>query len=188
MIEEKNIIQSYYLLGKNKLEFSKKKYQIIYADPPWRYDFSNTKNRKIENHYNTMSIDDIKTLQVPADKNCILYLWATAPKLLEALDVMLSWGFKYKTQSIWDKEIIGMGYWWRGQHEILLVGVKGKMSPPPQSYRESSVYREKRTKHSKKPEYYKNFISKVYPQFNKIELFAREKTKGWDAWGNEIVE
>jgi len=168
------------------MEFPDKKYQIIYADPPWRYDFSNTKNRKIENKYPTMSIDDICNLQVPADKNCILYLWATAPKLLEALKVIDAWGFKYKTHCIWDKEIIGMGYWWRGQHELLIVATKGKMSPPTQSLRESSVYKEKRTKHSRKPKHFRDFISNVYPDIPKIELFARQKVDGWDAWGNEI--
>ena len=133
-----------------------------------------------------MTIEEIKALDVPSDKNCILYLWATAPKLLEALDVMKAWGFTYKTQAIWDKEIIGMGYWWRGQHEILLVGVKGKMSPPNQSSRESSIYRERRSKHSRKPEHYREFISQTYSQFTKIELFARQKTEGWDVWGNEV--
>ena len=167
-------------------EMAEKKYQVIYADPPWRYDFSKTGNRKIENQYETMSLADIQKLPVPSDENCVLYLWATAPKLLEALSVMAAWGFTYKTQAIWDKEIIGMGYWWRGQHEILLVGVKGKMSPPMQSCRESSVYRERRTRHSKKPRHYRDFIAKVYPQFNRLELFAREKTDGWDVWGDGV--
>ena len=169
------------------VQISDKKYQVVYADPPWRYNFSRTKNRKIENQYATMTLNNIKALEIPSDDNCILYLWATAPKLLEALEVMQAWGFTYKTQAIWDKEIIGMGYWWRGQHEILLVGVKGKMSPPKQSVRESSVYRERRTKHSKKPQHYRDFITEAYPTLNKIELFAREKTPGWDAWGNEII-
>ena len=168
------------------IPFLDKKYQIIYADPPWRYNFSNTKNREIENHYDTMTLEDIKNINVPSDDNCILYLWATAPKLLEAIEVMKSWGFTYKTQSIWDKEIIGMGYWWRGQHEILMVGVKGKMSPPEQCNRESSVYREKRTKHSKKPMHYKLFIERSFPNTKKLEMFARQKTLGWDVWGNDV--
>lgn len=163
-----------------------KRYNIIYADPPWRYDFSNTKNRKIENHYDTMTLDDIKNLQVPSEDNAILFLWATAPKLLEALEVMDAWGFRYKTQAIWDKEIIGMGYWWRGQHEILLVGVKGKMSPPKTQFRESSIYRERRTRHSKKPKHYKDYISLAFSGKDKLELFSREKSEGWDVWGNEV--
>jgi len=88
-----------------------KKYQIIYADPPWRYDFSPSKSRDIENHYPTMELEDIKNLKVPADKNCVLYLWTTAPKVEEAIEVMKSWGFKYRTCLSWDKKIIGMGRW-----------------------------------------------------------------------------
>lgn len=163
-----------------------KKYQIIYADPPWRYDFSKSNSREIENQYQTMTLTDIKDLDIPADDNAVLYLWATAPKLLEALSVMESWGFKYKTQAMWDKEIIGMGYWFRGQHELLLVGVKGKFSPPPQSLRISSVYKERRTKHSKKPSRIRELISEWYPDKTKVELFARQKTEGWDVWGNEV--
>ena len=168
------------------IEFLDKKYKIIYADPPWRYNFSKCKNREIENHYNTMSLEDIKNINIPSDKNCILFLWATAPKLLDALEVLKAWGFTYKTQSIWDKKIIGMGYWWRGQHEILLVGTKGKVRPPDQNKRKSSIYKEKRTKHSKKPDYYKKYISDTFKNVNKIELFAREKTEGWDSWGDEV--
>ena len=84
-----------------------KKYQIIMADPPWQYDFSKDNADKIENHYPTMTLKDICDLKVPSDNNCVLYLWATAPKLLEALEVMKSWGFRYKTHAIWDKQWIG---------------------------------------------------------------------------------
>ncbi len=173
-----------------------KKYQIIYADPPWRYNFSKSNSREIENQYPTMSLEDICLLNVPSDDNAILYLWATAPKLLEALQVMKSWGFEYKTHAIWDKEIIGMGYWFRGQHELLLVGVKGKMSPPPQHLRVSSVRRERRTKHSKKPSGVKIMIGEWFPELSKIELFARKDDSknlfnkntcdSWDVWGNEV--
>ena len=165
-----------------------KKYQVIYADPPWKYDFSKDSADKIENHYPTMDLEDIKNLKIPSEDNSVLYLWATAPKLLEALDVMKSWGFTYKTQAVWDKEWIGMGYWFRGQHELLLVGVKGKFSPPISKFRISSVIRERRTKHSKKPNLVRELISNSFPKFSKLELFAREKINGWDAWGNEIEE
>ena len=169
-------------------DFPDKKFQVIYADPPWRYDFSATDNRKIENHYPTMSLEEIKALDIPSDNNCILYLWTTAPKLVEGLDVMKAWGFEYKSHSIWDKVNIGMGYWWRSQHEILLVGTKGTISPPPDTFRESSIYREKRTKHSRKPEHYKAFITKAFPEHNKLEVFARAKSNEWEVWGNEVDE
>lgn len=168
--------------------FPTKKYQLIYADPPWRYDFSRSENREIENQYSTMALDDICTLAIPADDNAILFLWATAPKLCEALKVMAAWGFKYKTHAIWDKEIIGMGYWFRGQHELLLVGVRGDMHPPDPSERMSSIWKEKRTKHSKKPEGIRKAIAYWYPSLSKIELFARQKKDGWDMWGLEVPE
>lgn len=168
------------------IPFPDKKYQIIYADPPWNYRHCASNSRKIENQYPTMSLDDIKNLQIPTDDNAVLYLWATAPKLLEAMSVLVAWGFDYRTCSIWDKEIIGMGYWFRGQHELLLVGVKGRFSPPSQTMRISSVYKERRTRHSKKPDAIRDFISKWYPDKTKIELFAREEHAGWDVWGNEV--
>lgn len=163
-----------------------RKFDIIYADPPWRYTFSKSKNRGIENQYPTMSLEEIKSLKIPAADNSILYLWATAPKLIEALEVMEAWGFKYKTHAIWNKGIMGMGYWWRGQHELLLVGTHGKVSPPPPNLRESSIYFEKRTKHSKKPSHFREFIDKCFPEATKLELFARESSEGWDTWGNEV--
>lgn len=162
------------------------KYQIIYSDPPWRYDFCKDNSDKIEVHYSTMLLEDICSLKIPSDDNSALYLWATAPKLLEALQVMRSWGFKYKTQAIWDKTWVGMGYWFRGQHEIILVGTKGKFSPPIPTLRESSVYREKKTKHSKKPEYFKQLINKQFPDKTKLELFARQKSEGWTCLGYDI--
>jgi site-specific DNA-methyltransferase (adenine-specific) len=161
-----------------------KKYQIIYADPPWRYDFSQSKSRQIENQYPTMDTQEICSLNIPSEDNSVLYLWATAPKLLEALEVMKSWGYKYKSQAVWDKQMIGMGYWFRGQHEILLVGVKGKFSPP--SIKKSSVFSFKRSKHSKKPPEIREYLSTAFTDKSKVELFARQKTEGWDVWGNEV--
>ena len=169
-----------------------KKYQIIYADPPWRYDFSETDSRAIENQYPTMSVEDICALPVPSEKDSVLYLWATAPKLLEALNVMKSWGFEYKTHAIWDKGIMGMGYWFRGQHELLLIGTKGHFSPPEEQYRISSVMKQQRSNHSSKPDAIRLLISEWYPKATKLEMFAREnKTSlfmenNWDIWGNEV--
>jgi N6-adenosine-specific RNA methylase IME4 len=161
------------------------KFDLVLADPPWEYDFAETENRAIENHYPTMKLKEIKSLKVPISDNAVLFLWATAPKLLEALEVMKSWNFVYKTNAVWDKEIIGSGYWFRGQHELLLVGVRGNYSPPFPENRFSSVIRSKRTKHSKKPEIVYEILEKMFPDSKKLELFAREKRKGWTAWGNE---
>ena len=163
------------------------KYDVIYADPAWRYDFSKSKNRDVENQYPTMTIDDICNLPVNnmTNENAVLYMWATAPKLPEAMKVIEAWGFKYVTHGIWDKEMIGMGYWFRGQHELLMVAKKGKFSPPPSTMRISSVMKEKRGKHSKKPDFIRNLIKEWYPSAARLEMFCREEKQGWHTWGNE---
>lgn len=169
-------------------ELPNKKYQIIYADPPWRYEHPISNSRRIENQYPTMQLEAIKKLQIPTDKNCVLFLWTTAPKLDESLEVLKAWGFTYRTCLIWDKEVIGMGYWFRNQHELLLVGLKGKVSPPPTSQRVSSVFKQKRQQHSKKPDKIRELIASWYPNEKKLELFARQTTEGWDVWGDEVEE
>ena len=171
-----------------------KKYQVILADPPWRYDFSKDNADKIEQHYPTMSLEEICSLQPLAEDNSVLYLWATAPKLLEAFEVMERWGFTYKTHAIWDKGWVGMGYWFRGQHELLLVGTRGSFSPPEETKRISSVIRSKKSQHSTKPDYVRQMITEWYPNKSKLEMFARQDKrnlfqqdiKHWDVWGNEV--
>lgn len=161
-------------------------YTVIYADPPWRYDFSETVSREIENQYPTMELEEIKAMKIPAAECAVLFLWATAPKLKEALGVMEAWGFEYKTHAIWDKKKIGMGYWFRGQHELLLVGTRGNYPPPLPANRVSSVICAERTEHSAKPDLYE-LIEKMCPNGKYLELFARgEKTnKSWAFWGNQ---
>ena len=161
-------------------------FDVIYADPPWRYSFSKSKSRDIENQYPTMTIDDLCALRVPAAGNCVLYLWATAPKLEEALRVVNAWGFVYKTHAAWDKELIGMGYWFRGQHELLLVATRGKVSPPPQGLRCGSVIRHRRSRHSAKPPEVRDMIAEWFPNARRLEMFAREHPEGWTVWGNEV--
>jgi len=160
-------------------------YNVIYADPPWKYDFSETTTREIENQYSTMSLDEIKAIPIPADENSVLFLWATAPKLLEAIEVMQAWGYQYKSNAVWDKKIIGLGYWFRGQHELLLVGTKGHFSPPAQELRISSVIESKRTKHSKKPDLIYETLEKMFPAGKFLEMFARDSRDKWTSWGNE---
>lgn len=158
---------------------------LIYCDPPWRYDHACTQSRAIENQYPTMTIDEICALEVPAAEDCVLFLWATAPKLREALRVVEAWGFTYKTHAIWDKQKIGMGYWFRGQHELLLVAVRGDVSPPPEDARVASVLAYPRNGHSEKPAEVYGLIQAMFPHTRRIELFARGKRKGWATWGNE---
>jgi len=163
------------------------KYNVILADPPWKYDFSETQSRKIEDKYPTLELSEIKALAVPSADDAVLLLWATAPKLREALEVMSAWGFEYKTNAVWDKMKIGMGYWFRGQHELLLLGVKGDVSPPAEALRRSSVITEERTEHSKKPEVIYEMIEQMFPDAKYLELFARKDRPKWVSWGNELA-
>ena len=108
---------------------------VIYADPPWRFEPYSREtgiDRAADNHYPTMTLDEIKALDVPsiAANDCVLFLWATAPMLTQALEVMAAWGFTYVSQVIWDKDADGHGYWFINRHEILLVGTKGKIPAP----------------------------------------------------------
>lgn len=169
---------------KKPTEMPKGIFNIIYADPPWEYDFSKDSKDDIENHYPTMPIEEIKSLEIPSAKDSVLFIWATAPKLIEALEVIEAWGFDYKTHSIWDKDWIGMGYWFRGQHELLLIATKGSPGVPEKPV--SSVYTEKRTAHSKKPDYYYELIEEYFPNGKYLELFARKKHNNkWQVYGNE---
>ena len=105
----------------------------------------------------------------------------------EAFEVMDGWGFEYKTHAVWDKEKIGMGYWFRGQHELLLVGTKGKVSPPAPEHRVSSVFREARRAHSEKPDCVYEWIEAAFPHLLKLEMYYRRPREGWLVFGNEAV-
>ncbi len=167
-----------------------KKYQIIYADPPWDYGKPlkwNGKHGKAygpEHYYQVMDLEKIKKLDIPADDNAWLLMWATVAKLPEAMETLKSWGFEYRTSAIWDKWHLGLGWFFRIQHEFLLVGRKGKPKQPV--IRVRSIFNEVRTVHSKKPKCVRDWIEKAFPDSTKIELFARQKTPGWDVWGNEV--
>jgi N6-adenosine-specific RNA methylase IME4 len=160
-------------------------YEVIYADPPWRYH-NDTPGREIERHYPTMTQEEICALNVPVARDAVLFLWAVSPQLPAALEVMAAWGFQYRSSAVWDKELVGMGYWFRGQHEHLPVGVRGKWSPPPQPLRVSSVYREPRGRHSKKPDAIRNMIAAWWPDARRLEMFCRYPSPGWAAWGNQV--
>ncbi len=164
-----------------------KLYGVIYADPPWSYslDYEGS-TRSISNQYQTMSIADICAMKVPAATDCVLYMWATAPLLPEALDVVKAWGFEYKSCAVWDKVKLGMGYWFRGQHELLLVGKRGTVRTPPAALRISSVIRCARGLHSRKPDYVRDQIVGWYPDVDRLEMFTRTKRPGWDAFGNQV--
>jgi len=160
-------------------------YGIIYADPPWSYDNGGPRGG-VDAQYPTMTDEEICAMSVPAADDCILYLWATMPRLPLALDVIKAWGFDYKSGAVWDKERLGIGYWFRGQHELLLVGVRGNVRPPAADLRIRSVIRAPIGRHSSKPDYVRDQIVKWYPNSRRIELFSRLKVPGWDSFGNQI--
>lgn len=164
-----------------------RKYEVVYADPPWRYEHSKSDSRKIENQYPTMSLEEIKAVAVPAADNATLIMWATSPKLVEAFEVMESWGFSYRTCMVWVKDKIGMGYYARQQHELVLIAKKGEPPVPEPANRPPSVFYSDREQHSAKPESFYQVVERMYPHESKVELFARSARDGWDAWGNEAI-
>ena len=167
-----------------------KKYDVIYADPPWKYYM--TGGRTPENHYPTMSLSDLMALPIEtiASDSSILYLWTIVSHLDDAIDLMRSWGFKYKSNMVWDKKVQGRGYYFYNCHEHLLVGVSGKGLCPKIGTQWASILQVRRTTHSVKPMQVYEMINQHHPNTNKIELFARPlpliKLDGWDYWGNEV--
>jgi N6-adenosine-specific RNA methylase IME4/ParB-like chromosome segregation protein Spo0J len=163
-------------------------FALVYADPPWRYEHVKTESRAIENQYPTMELEQICALDVASitTDDAVLLLWTTAPKLEEAFAVIRAWGFTYRTNLVWDKDRIGMGYWARIQHEHLLVATKGEPPTPAEGARPASVVREKRDqKHSRKPASFYGLIESTFPGLPKVELFCRTPQPGWSVWGNE---
>jgi N6-adenosine-specific RNA methylase IME4 len=159
---------------------------VIYADPPWRYEHAEP-SRSLDNQYPTMTLEDICAMRVPAADDAVLFLWATSPKLTEALQVMSAWGFEYRTCMVWVKDRIGMGYYARQRHEILLIGRRGNLPVPEPSDRPDSVIEAPLGRHSEKPAEFAETIARMYPHLPKVELFARQARLGWDAWGNEAA-
>jgi len=160
-------------------------FPVLYVDPPWRYDHSATASREIENHYPTMSHDELLAMEPPASDDAVIFMWVTNPKLAEGLEVLQAWGFEYRTNMVWVKDKIGMGYYARSRHELLLIGRRGKMSPPDDDRRPDSVVTATRGKHSTKPAEVYDLIEAMYPHLPRVELFARSNRDGWAAWGNQ---
>jgi len=161
------------------------RFSVILADPAWEYDFSKSDSRQIENQYLPSTMEDMKRLRVPASEDSIIFMWATSPKLREALELMQAWGFEYKTCMVWVKDKIGMGYYARQKHELLLIGGKGRLELADPSIRPESVFFAPRNEHSAKPQEVYQIIETMYPTYNKLEMFAREEREGWESWGDQ---
>ncbi len=181
------------------IDFPNKKYEIIYADPPWNY--GNTKNHNsqfwgmADKHYETMKLNDIKNLPVKniSSDNCYLFLWSTSPFLEKSFEVIKSWGFKYSTVGfVWIKmkndmsEVRkdGLGKYTISNAEYCLISRKGKYRRESKSVQQ--IVQTPKLGHSVKPSEVRDRIIELVGNLPRIELFARTKVNGWDAWGNEI--
>ena len=178
-----------------------RKYQVIYADPPWTYTLTGsvTNARGLaKQHYETMPLDDICDLAVSdiATDNALLFMWATFPMMAEALKTIESWGFIYKTAAfVWVKQnsksktpFWGMGAYTRANAEVCLLAIRPK-TKAKQQVLSNSVHQllfAPKTSHSTKPPETRQLIEKLLGDVPRIELFARSKTEGWDVWGNEV--
>jgi N6-adenosine-specific RNA methylase IME4 len=164
-----------------------KLYGVIYADPPWKFEtFSHRgMDRSADNHYPTMTVEEIANLRIPAAEDCVLFLWATAPMVPQAINVLHAWGFEYRSCCVWVKDRPGTGYWFRNQHELLLVGVKGSIPAPAPGTQYSSVITAPVGEHSEKPACFAEMIEELFPNTPALEMFARAPRLGWDVWGNQ---
>jgi len=173
-------------------ELPKGKYNVILADPPWKYNDTcengAIQSKGADKHYPVMTIQQLCKLDIPTlcVDNCILFLWVTSPFLEECFEVINSWGFKYKASFVWDKIKHNMGHYNSVRHEFLLMCIKGSFQPEEMKLYDSVISIEKTKKHSEKPEVFYEIIETLYPTSKKIELFARNKRPGWDSWGNKI--
>lgn len=172
------------------------KYLALLADPPWDYRvWSKTDTgRTAKCHYPTMNIKDICALPVAniAAPDSALFLWATYPNLPEAFEVIKAWGFAYKTVAFtWVKRckkspgwFVGLGHWTRANAEICLLATKGHPKRVSKSVRQ--IIDAPLEAHSKKPDEVRGRIVALMGDVTRIELFARQRAEGWDAWGNEV--
>lgn len=186
------------ILGMRQARLPQAKFGVILADPEWRFEprsRASGMDRAADNHYPTSSLEVIKSRDVPsiAADDCVLFLWATAPMLPQALEVMAAWGFTYRSHQVWRKAqagvlVYGTGYWFRNAHELVLVGTRGNVPAPAMGTQPASIFDAPPRKHSQKPGDVHAMIEAMFPTLPKIELNAREAREGWSAWGNEAPE
>ena len=170
-----------------------KRYEVIYADPPWNESGGGKIKRGADRHYPLMKTNDIIALgfflKPLIAENAHCYLWVTNNFLLDGLEVLKSWGFRYVTMITWVKDRIGLGQYFRGQTEHCLFGVKGNLPykiVDEKRQQGTTVIIAPRTIHSRKPKEMREMIERVSNGENRLELFARQAAKGWDIWGNEL--
>jgi N6-adenosine-specific RNA methylase IME4 len=170
----------------DKLNYSKllDKYDVLVVDPPWEYKRTYDPDAsRVANPYPSMSLEEIKNVNLPNAKDSILWLWSTQAYLYEAKNILEHWGYEYKATLVWNKDNIGMGNWLRMQCEFCLLGIKGKPIYHNTKYRD--IITEKGREHSRKPESFYNMVNDICIG-TKLDYFSREKRKGWYSYGNEI--
>jgi N6-adenosine-specific RNA methylase IME4 len=170
-------------------------YEVIYADPPWDYNgkkqHANGKSPVASaiDHYDTMTLQKLKELNVKSvcADNAVMFMWSSSPHLPQAIELMKEWGFNYKTIAfVWYKQKTNPGYYTLSECEVCIVGKRGKFPTPRGSRKERQFISEMRGKHSAKPTAIRERITKMFPEQKRLELFARNKTDGWDVFGNEV--
>ena len=186
------------------IDLPNKKYNIIYADPPWHYGSKSAVNnttgsaiKPLSDHYSTMSLQELKNMPIKnmTKDDAACFMWVTDSHIDEALEVLRSWGFAYKTIAFnWVKTTSKGNYcknvapWTMKSSEICLLGIKGRMTKYKQANNIESLVIAQRTQHSQKPNEVRKRIEDLFGDLPRIELFARQKTDGWDVWGDEILD
>lgn len=173
-----------------------KPYEIVYLDPPWDYQMlqhagaGKGDTGGASTHYETLKIAQLKEFPIRdllAD-NSLVFMWVTNPHLANGIDLLRAWNLKYVTVGfVWNKGQVNPGYYTMSQCELCLVAKRGKIPQPRGSRREKQYLESLRQEHSKKPDEVRDRICRMFPTQRKVELFARQRVPGWDAWGNEIV-
>jgi N6-adenosine-specific RNA methylase IME4 len=168
-------------------------FRLLLADPPWRFRTWNETNsaKSAAFHYALMTMDDLKALPVKdiAAKDCALVMWATQAQLPDAVELMASWGFKYKTAGAWAKQsatgkkwAFGTGYVMRCAAEFYLVGTRGSPKARVRNVRNLIVAPVR--EHSRKPDQMHADLERLFDG-PRLELFARQSREGWTTWGLE---
>jgi N6-adenosine-specific RNA methylase IME4 len=176
--EEENII----------IDIPKNEYQVYVIDPPWKYDRKYDPNTsRVASPYKEIETDEmIKQFKEKLNpyKDSIMFLWTTQKFIWDAKLIIDELNFEYKACFVWDKEIIGMGYWLRMQCEFCLLATKGK--PEWNNTKIRDLIREKRREHSRKPEIFNDIVRELTPNMKRAYIFTREKIEGFDSFGDEI--
>lgn len=167
-----------------------KKYHVIAIDPPWAYnekggfssDDYDAQNNRGAVDYPTMTVEQIKNINIPSADDCVMFLWTTHAFLKDSFDILKHWGFDYKATIVWDKVKMGMGRNIRMQVEFCLLGVKGK--PIIQGSSERDIITEPRREHSRKPEAFYEMVDRMCIG-NKLDYFSRQNRENWEHYGAE---